>query len=389
MRTAHRSLAGALLLTCILVSTAFAQDATAPPEDDRTIFAREQRESIRTVATEQKAVPPRPIDSLIRLDLENGRLTATLVDPNTPESQVFARPDDPDMAFRLDVQRLSVDPPVIALRQHFIRFDPATTRAMNVELLTAVTTVNLSITHESLAGTTTVQLIENASPGFIGADPSTARLYLQRDAENETNQDPGVGEMNFVEGSFAEIIDSHHDDAVAMLGEGLTAIRGMHVLAGIGQKEAAAIFDAGREVTDATKAELTQLVERIRNDGSAALDEARPRLRKLGASAAAELARMPREGWSADLALNVDALTAGLLPSANEQSAGLLSSPSRLVDLLYSPSPDIRRDAHARLEKLLRRTIELDVTLDPYDNASKIESLRPSAAVPTTQTARE
>ena len=358
------------------------------PSDEAQSFAREQREAIASEKIDAQAGPEGPIDELVILDVEKGRLVAKLADPDGPEEQVFSVGNDADTLFRLSVRKMGSPPTIFVFRSHLMRFDPVAMRALSVELLPAPTVFNLSITTESPGGTTTVQLIENVPPGFdLDGQPASARLYLARDSGNAENPDPTDGRLNFIEPSFGELIAKHHDDALAMLGEGLTAMRAMHVMAGVGRDEAAAIFDAHRAVSDGDRRELTAIIDMIRDNGSDALAAARDRLRKLGPSATAELTRMPRDHWSPDLALNVDALAAGLLPTGGTRGDGLLTSPSRLIDLLYSPGEQVRRDARATLEVLLHKSISLDAAADPYANIAAIEALRPGQAAQATRPA--
>lgn len=379
-----------LVLTLIAALAGISLTRAAPPATQPSgpaaNFVFEQRQAMRNARTEAQAMPAKPIDSFIRFDVVDGHLRTTLLNAEGPPEQTFDPEAGGDSVFRLTVQKDTGVPNVVAFSATLMKLDPATPRSIFVQLLPAPLQVNLSITEETLGGTTTVQLIENAAPNFnIDGSESNVRLYLAKDSADETVAGAGNGRMSLLEPTFADLIEKHHDDVVATVGEGLTTLRAMHVLAGVGQDEAKAIFEADRKIDQATRRELHGMVDSIRRDGNAAVLTARPRLRELGSAAAAELARFPRDGWSADLSLNVDALTAGMMPVANSRGASLLASPARLIDLLYSPDANLRAEAKVRLERLLDRKIAIDTGRDPYADADAIESLRPALSEPTTR----
>jgi hypothetical protein len=379
------------IILCLLLA-GFARVASADPASTRPAegletFVKEQREALQQVLADAPPAPARPIDSLVRFDVVRGRLAVELLDANIPEAQSFPIAGKAETAFFLSVNRLSVQPPITMFRAHLMRYDAATQRSIDVDVMPAPSVVNLTVTIQTPAITTTIQLIDQSERGFGGdIEPAVTKLYVQRRQENGDLLADGSDGADFVLPSFRELIDQHHEEAVALLGEGFSAMRAMHVLSGVGTAEVSAIFEADRPIDAAARRELDAIVEDVRHGGSEAVAIARPRLRKLGPAAAAALANMSRVGWTADLAVNMDALTAGLLPAANARAASLLLSPGRIVDLLYSPDAGIRRDALAHLERLLDQKIAIDLAADPYTIAAEIEALRVGHAPATRPT---
>ena len=377
-----------LPLVVAFARIASADPAASQPAEAVETFAKEQREALQQILADGLPARTRPVDSLVRLDIVDGRLAVELLDENAPEAQSFPIAGKAEAAFFLSVNRLSTEPPITMFRAHLLRYDAAAERSIDIDVMPAPLMLNLTVTIQTPALTTTIQLIDQSERGF-GDDiqPAVTKLYVQSRQPNGEVLADGSDGADFVLPSFRAFIDQHHDEAVALFGEGFTAMRAMHVLAGVGTAEVAAIFEAERTIDEATRRELDAIMDDVRNRGSEAVAAARPRLRKLGPAAAASLANMSRAGWTADLAVNMDALTAGLLPAANAGAVSLLLSPGRLVDLLYSPDAGIRRDALAHLERLSAQKIAINTAVDPYTLAEEIEALR-ALNVPATRPTR-
>ena len=380
-----RSSASRLLLsTCVVAATASAlraQEADPPMTPER--FAMEQRQALAQIAALAPETPAKPIDSLIRLDLVNGHLAATPVNPTGTEDLNFSPGGDKLSRFRMALQQIVAPnvPTTPIVGAHLMKLDVANSRAMNVQLLPWPAGLNMSVTIETLQGTTTAQLVETRGQDDEGdgPQPPIVRLYMQRaDTPNAADK----ANLNISAVNFSSLVESNHDDVLAMLGEGLTALRAMHVLSGIPQAEALSLLKSGIPLGEAAQREVESIFTELRNGGSAKMPELRARLRKLGSGAAAALHARPRDGWPADLALNVDTLTADLLPGGANHGSPLLKSKGRLINLLYAPDVEVRRAALAHLSTLTGQPVKLDVEADPYANVPLIESLRGKVAPP-------
>jgi hypothetical protein len=381
-----------LLLTALLAPIARAQ--SEPPTTEEAVpnvaeleeqFDQEEGKAFADfVASAQKAIPT-PIEQLMRFDVVNGSLVASLVPPALPGDRLYAITDSPPTAFKLSIAPPEqFQSPMTMFQGHLGRFDATARRVLTVEVLPAPGTINVTTTVQTPISITSIQYIEQ-SEAAMGNNVG-ARLYVTVNSEIEATSTTDEG-LKLVGTNFVDLVSHHHDEAVATLGEGLTALRAMHVLAGLSANEATAIFAADRPIAADTQHMLDAIIAEVREGGSESVAAARPKLRKLGTSAVMALARADRAGWSADDAVNIDALTAGLLPFSMEHAGALLNSRARLIDLLYSPDVATRREAAIRLERLSHQRIAIDPAVDPYTIAEKIEALRSTLASATTRPA--
>ena len=109
-------------------------------------------------------------------------------------------------------------------------------------------------------------------------------------------------------------------------------------------------------------------------------------LEALGQPAALAVRRMDRSGFTEEQIGRIDAFLAHFKPTNDVDAKRLRKDRDFLLDCLFSDDEQIRRLAHAELEKVVGRPVEINLTAAPEQRLETIQRLRASiGAVPSTQ----
>lgn len=347
------------------VASADAEDASLLARE----FAAEQRTMLDAELKQTPILSARPIDEIVRLEISDKQVRFHLLATDAEDGATIPLQGVNGVC---QIQRFgmsSVDGP-LSVTVHV--FDEKRLRAVNVTLSSIASRTGLDILLESPGVSVMTQLVSmEQSP--LNGEEIAARLYVQAQREDGIDAERGVA---LEAETPAELIDQNHAQLIECAAEGLKAVRGMHLLSAMSERQVRHLLVSDARIPAALERQLRDAIAAIAADAESGEATLRAVLERDGPTAAAALSRMSREGWSADLTMRVDTVMAPHLPDDPRVAEAVKTEPARLIDLLYWPDASTREAVVQKLDAITDGPIDFDPQADPYEQADKIEALR-------------
>jgi hypothetical protein len=158
------------------------------------------------------------------------------------------------------------------------------------------------------------------------------------------------------------------------------------LLAKVDPKLAWQVFGDDYKPSAELTANVQALVKKLDAESYQDREAASKALEALGQPAALAVKRMDRQSLTEEQVGRIDAFLAHFKPTNDVDAKRLRSDRDFLLDCLFADDDQIRRLAHAELEKVVGRPVPFDVTAPPAQRLESIKALRATiGAVPSTQ----
>lgn len=332
----------------------------AIPLDD---LRRHNEADVRKSAAEIPEMPPRAIERLIALRLDDRGLIEAVpvvgetdgvkrLDPPPPIGglvNVNASPGSPDGSRPpfIDFQHVDFAPPepggVMHALQVFSRGDY----------------LQISWDDTAVARSSRVQYIQ--APQMSDDPQQNVRLYYDLfDAVTDDHLD----HKQLSAASFPDLLRLHRDDTVRLLIAPLRR-RGLHATL-LATPPALAWQVLGDRMTAPPELARTvaELIARLDSERFADREAAAKRLREMGAPAVVVLRKIDRSGFSEEQRQAIETIVAQYARLPEQQATGLDADPLFLIGCLYADTPDLWPAAAELLQKAVGETAALGATTE-------------------------
>lgn len=266
--------------------------------------------------------------------------------------------------------------PIYGPNARLFVLDRAAKRTTHVQLLSGPFQFGFSVDVNTPTMATSAQF-QTRSPDMADENgESAASLLVQMFPDDTDLSVDGSDRLSVFAPDAASLIEQNHDLVLASCGPGLEAIHAMHLLAGKSDRQVRQIVASTLQVAPELQARVEQIVKEMAAAPESGESKLNAVLDQHGLSASMALARVSRDGWSADMTMRIDSALAKFLPDDPGQTEKQLTNPTLFIDLLYWPDESVRRAVLTHLQTLRKLPVEIDPAADPYEQARKIESLR-------------
>ena len=339
------------------------------------------KESLATAA-EVATLPrlnPKSVGEVVRLTIRDKDLALATSLPTTEQAHLVV----PGLA---GVSRVTVtragdgsDAPVAHFALHNIDYTPPDKVSVNTSVVQAVPgRLDLTQDYNLLADEVySIHLIQNTVE-IVEGEPRVT-LHVQVTAP------PGV-RLQLSADNVVELRRNYPAEVAKYLDPIFRTLSQDGLLAKVDPKLAWQVFaddyKPGAELT----AKVQELIKKLDAEKFQDREQASKALEALGQPAALFVRRMDRTGLSEEQVGRIDAFLAHFKPTNDVDAKRLRTDRDFLLDCLFADDEQIRRLAHAELQKVVGRPIAFDISAPPGQRLESLQRLRAEiGAVPSTQ----
>jgi hypothetical protein len=339
------------------------------------------KESLATAAE----VAPLPrikaqdVSEVVRLTIEDKDIHLATSLPATEQSLI----DIPGLA---GVTRVTVvplgegkDAPINHFALHNIDYTPTNAVSINTSVVQAVPgRLDLTQDYNLLQDEVhSVHLIQNLVEIVEGEPRVTLHVQL--------TTPPGV-RLQLQADNIVELRRNYPAEVAKYLDPVFRSLNQPGLLAKVDPRLAWQVFGAEYKPSSELVENVKTLIKKLDAESFQDRQAASKALEKLGQPAALAIRRMDRAGWSDEQIGRVDAFLASFKPTNDVDAKRLRQDRDFLLDCLFADDVQIRQLAHAELQKVVGRPVEIDLNAPPSKRLDTIRRLRESiGAVPSTQ----
>jgi len=359
-----------------------AAGATQPGEQPQESLAEVKlKESLATAAevTTLPRIRAKNVAEVVRLTIRDKDLHLETSLPATEQALV----DVPGLA---GVTRVTVTPlgegkapPLNHFALHNIDYTPTNAVSINTSVVQAVPgRLDLTQDYNLLADEVhSVHLIQNLVEIVEGEPRVTLHVQL--------TTPPGV-RLQLQADNVVELRRNYPAEVAKYLDPIFRTLSQDGLLAKVDPKLAWQVFGGEYKPSSDLVAKVQALIKQLDAENFQQREAASKSLEALGQPAALAIRRMDRAGWTEEQVGRVDAFLANFKPTNDVDAKRLRQDRDFLLDCLFADDEQIRRLAHAELEKVVGRPIAFDLSAPPAQRLDSIKRLRASiGAVPSTQ----
>ena len=239
-------------------------------------------------------------------------------------------------------------------------------RTVTTSLMTSPGNINFARSIETPNGEYTIQFIQRAA---TAVESARATLFVQALHEPEAK-------AMLVSESFSAFARSHPTELTQNVRPMLEAFGPQPHLFAVSDELGAAVFPEAYRSDVAAQQRIAELVKQLGDESFAKRKQAGEELEKLGTQAVTELALLDRAKLDPEQAARVDAILTKTRPGFTIEADKLRSDVGFLLDCVMSPTPQLRKAALERLQKVTGRTIALDDAAGEEQRVREVYKLR-------------
>jgi hypothetical protein len=231
------------------------------------------------------------------------------------------------------------------------------------------------------------QSISDGSAPAAGAGPVEDKVKLYINVTKKLN-DETVQDLKLSASSMMELRRKYPAEIARYIEPIFRDLHQESVLAQVDSRLAWQVFASQYQPEPKVESHVKQLAAKLDAENYGDRELASKELQKLGAPAALVLMRLPRGSMTDEQQTRVDALVAPFKPLADDEAKKLKSDKFFLMDCLYGEDVQIRGWALAELQKVLGRTVAINIDAPQAEREEAVAALRSSVlgvAPPATQ----
>lgn len=239
-------------------------------------------------------------------------------------------------------------------------------RIVTTSLKTTPGRVNFARSIETSGGEYMIQFLQNPA---TTQEPAKTSLFVQALHEPEAK-------ATLVSESFSAFARSHPAELTQNVRPMLEAFGPQPHLFAVSDELGAAVFPEVYRADAATQQRIAVLVKQLGDESFAKRKQAGEELEKLGTQAGTELALLDRAKLDPEQGARVDAILTKTRPPFTVEANKLRSDVGFLLDCLMSQTPQLRKVALERLQKVTGQTVAFDDGASEEQRVQQVYKLR-------------